>query len=161
MLKKSPFAVHLNSQGTIFRSSGSPMAANNENKLQHLCLTGSSMYVCLCVHASVCVSFTLNSTNCIPYSAIYDALMKSKTKHYSRNHFFPMRKSRSLLGSVSWCRRGKAQDLWNLLWTQDDEHSMMKPVWLYYPMYILNLWCLRTGLWQYDLFRVIGSVQKI
>lgn len=88
MFKKSPFAVHLSSQGTIFTCSGSPKAANSENKLQQIHLTGYSMYVCLCVHASVCVSFTLNSTNCIPNSAIYDALMKSKTKHYSRNYFF-------------------------------------------------------------------------
>lgn len=42
------------------------------------------MSVCVCM----LVSFILNSTNYIPYSAIYDALKKSKTKHYSRSLFF-------------------------------------------------------------------------
>lgn len=83
------------------------------------------MSVCLCVHASVCVSFVLSNTNCIPYSATYDALKKSRMKHNSKNHFFPRTKSRSLLGSMSWCRRAKAQDLSSLLQTQGDEASLI------------------------------------
>lgn len=122
MLKKSQLPNCSDAQQSIviFKPSGGPKAANSANKLEHVCLS-----VCLCVHASVCVSFVLSNTNCIPYSATYDALKKSRMKHNSRNHFFPRTKSRSLLGSMSWCRRAKAQDLSSLLQTQGNEASLI------------------------------------